>query len=275
MTIPTVESWIPESQSDEIDYYEYWNDEEIEKQKDWYYIGEDHDFARMEDALEKTGRLSDLNQCIDVLKTEFHHDLGGIGIDLAAGNLWAVPYILNNDAVKKLYCLEYSKHRLLKLGPRVLEHYKAPSDKVVLVHGSFYDLHLDDNSVDFVLLASAFHHAHQPHQLLSELDRVLKKDGVVIIIGEHIVKYWRSLFRHVAKLAISKCVPQRTQEKLFSRPPPTSKLFPNPSELFPPDPVLGDHYYTMNEYRAMVSKYRVRHLRNKDSMYQSFVLVRT
>lgn len=43
--------------------------------------------------------------------------------------------------------------------------------------GSFYSLKFPDNSIDVVLLAQAFHHAHHPLRLLKEMDRVLRVGG--------------------------------------------------------------------------------------------------
>jgi ubiquinone/menaquinone biosynthesis C-methylase UbiE len=43
---------------------------------------------------------------------------------------------------------------------------RVPPEKIVLARGTFYDLHLPDGSVDFVLLSQAFHHADRPGELL-------------------------------------------------------------------------------------------------------------
>jgi ubiquinone/menaquinone biosynthesis C-methylase UbiE len=85
---------------------------------------------------------------------------------MAAGNLWAVPRLLRLGTVDKIYCLEYSKHRLLQIGPAVLEYYGVPKERVVLALGSFYDLHLKNKSLDFVFMSQAFHHADDPNRLL-------------------------------------------------------------------------------------------------------------
>jgi hypothetical protein len=51
----------------------------------------DGDFAKMERYLEATELPRDLKACADVLRNEFGRSLAGVGVDLAAGNLWAVP----------------------------------------------------------------------------------------------------------------------------------------------------------------------------------------
>lgn len=274
-----IQKWISDSDINQIEYSEYWNDEEEEKKKEWYVL--DGNFLKMEQYLRKTGLPQDLTLSAKILRTDFNRQLSGIGIDLAAGNLWAVD---------KLYCLEYSQHRLLKVGPAVLDHYGVPKEKIVLVLGSFYDLHIDDNSLDFVFMSQAFHHADKPHRLLEEIRRVLKPHGVVIIIGEH-CDYRKAQIKHAIKFLISVLVPERLQERIFKRIFRVRTLVASSNEIFRPDSILGDHYYTDSEYRSMFSKHGfqvnyppaswgvscgdfMKHLRNHNSQFQSFVLVR-
>lgn len=269
----SIENWLTDSDIKMIEYSDYWNDEEKEKIKEWYIV--DGNFSKMEDYLLKTGLPQDLNRCVDILKTEFNYELKGTGIDLGAGNLWAAPHLLSLGEIDKLYCLEYSKHRLLKLGPKVLEHYNVPKEKVVLVVGSFYDLHIEDNCLDFVFLSSAFHHADRPDDLLAEIQRVLKPNGIVIIIGEHIVDTKRTYLRYLVKFLISTCVPHKVQQELFGKTFHVKRQIPKSSDLFPTDPVLGDHYYIDKEYRLMFSKYafKIKHIKSRGSQFQSFVLM--
>ncbi|HXQ24446.1 MAG TPA: class I SAM-dependent methyltransferase, partial [Candidatus Acidoferrales bacterium] len=211
MTEWRVENWLSDSPHRAIEYSEYWNDEQNEQDKAWNIL--DGDFTKMESYLAQIGLVEDLRECLDACRARRGSGLGGVGIDLAAGNLWAAPHLLGSGDIEKLYCLEFSKHRLLKLGPKVLEHYQVPNDKVVLVYGSFYDLHLADGSVDFALLSAAFHHAEDPNRLLSEIRRVLKPDGVLMVIGEHIVPepyslgYLKVCAKHVAKAVIAASTP--------------------------------------------------------------------
>lgn len=266
------EYWIPNSKISEIEYSAYWNDEEKEKNKEWYIL--DNNFAKMEHYLQKTGLPKDLMHCVDLLKDDAKRELGGVGIDLAAGNLWAAPYLFNLGRIDKLYCLEYSKHRLLKLGPKVLEHYNVPKENIILVLGSFYDLHLKDNSLDFVFLSQAFHHADKPDELLSEIHRVLKPNGIVII-GEHIINCRKAYFTYITKFVISAIVPSNVQKKLFGKTFQVKTLIPKLGELLSPDPVLGDHYYIDREYQFFFKKYgfKIKRIKNHRSKMQSFVLV--
>ena len=233
------QNWLDKTDATDIEYSEYWNNEAIEQEKEWYIL--DGNFTKMETYLKTAGFLEDLQRCADILKDEYNLIIHGVGIDLAAGNLWAIPHILNLGNVDKIYCLEYSKHRLFKLGTVVLDHYNVPCDKTVLVYGSFYDLHLEDKSLDFIFLSQAFHHAEDPDRLLNEMQRVLKTNGCVIIIGEHSTGF------------LGRC-----------------KYF-----LPKTDTVLGDHYYTPAQYTRMFKAHGFieRKVKSSNPSHKSFILV--
>jgi SAM-dependent methyltransferase len=274
MTDWPIERWLSDAEIAEVEYSTYWNDEDQERQKPFYVL--DGDFAKMERYLEATELPRDLQTCAAVLRNEFGRSLAGVGVDLAAGNLWAVPHLLKLGSVDKLYCVEYSFHRLAKIGPRVLEHYGVPPAKIVLARGSFYDLHLADRSVDFVLLSQTFHHADRPGELLKEIRRVLKSSGVVIIIGEHNVREWRERIKHAVKFSISAFLPFAVQEKLFGR---SFQVDISRGQTLGTlsDSILGDHLYTVRAYHQMFSScgFKARRIRNRSTNYQSFVLTRT
>lgn len=268
-----VENWISEDDLKGMKYAAYWNDEEEEKRKEWYVCG--NSFSKMDCYLDKSALPYDLRNVIDVLKADFGRQIKGVGIDLAAGNLWAVPYLIEYGEVKKLYCLEYSFHRLLKIGPHVLRHYRIAGERVTLVLGSFYKLHLDDASIDFAFLSQAFHHADKPLLLLQEIKRVLKPDGTVIMIGEHITSYLKLYSKHIIKYLISRTLPHKLQELLFKRIFSVKRLFPKSSqELRPPDPVTGDHYYTEGDYKSFFSEigFSYKHIKSTSAGHDAFLL---
>lgn len=74
-------------------------------------------------------------------------------------------------------------------------------------------------------------------------DRVLKAGGRIIVVGEHQLG-----LRTVARRFLSVLLRQRAVVTDFRR-------------LFPPDPLLGDHYYTHSDYCLMFSAlgYRLQH----------------
>ena len=272
MTDWEVQHWIKDEDVKEISFSNYWTDEEHEKSKPFYVL--DNNFSKAEEYLKSTGLQKDFKKCLEVLKNYFGKKLGGVGMDLAAGNLWTVPLILESGNIDKLYCLEYSQHRLLKLGPKFLEHYNVPKEKIVLVRGNFYDLHLPDHSLDFLILVQAFHHSNQPEKLLTEMKRVLKPGGAILILGEHAVYLWKGYLKCALKYFASKFFSKNIHCRLFPEIGDIQKLIPERSKIYPPDPVLGDHYYTLKEYKTLFRKFdfEISHLKGFRSPFRSFIL---
>jgi phosphoglycolate phosphatase len=218
------ERWLSEKDIAGTEYSGYWNDEREEEAKEWYVL--DGDFDKMESHLSRTGLVPQLQACVQRLQSLTGNPLHGVGADLACGNFWSAPHLLSMGDIRLLYGVEYSHHRLMKLGPKVLEHYGVPRLKVVLCLGTFYDLRIPDGNLDFVLLAEAFHHADRPAELLAEVHRVLKPGGAAFVIGEPRLGGYGFLLRLL------------THGRAFLQ---TGLV----------DPVLGDHQYTAAQYLRM------------------------
>jgi SAM-dependent methyltransferase len=262
-----IEHWIAPEGEDDLQYA-YWNDEAVERGKEWYVL--DGDFTKMERHLDEVGLVEDLGACLREAETVRGRPISGVGLDLAAGTLWAARHLLAAGPVERLYCVEYSEHRLLKLGPAVLEHYGTAPESVVLALGSFYELQLADASVDFAFMSQALHHADEPERLLAELARVLRPDGVVIVIGEHLVTGRMQAMQALRKAAAR--LPARAQRRLFGR-----ELEVTACGLAPePDRVAGDHFHTPRQYRRLFRSrgFRHRRVRRPGAQFQGFVLWR-
>jgi len=269
----SVEYWLDDAEAGDIEYASYWNDSDVERTKEWdVRAGR---FGQVEDYLGAVGLAEDLSACLVAAQRLRGRALGPTGVDLAAGTLWAVPALLQDSGVERLWCVEYSRHRLLEIAPLMLDHYEVDPSRVVLCFGSFYDLQLPTGSVDFAFLSQAFHHADRPAALLAELRRVLAPGGVVMIIGEH-----RILLRHYALYAAraaGRLLPAPLRKRLFVQSPTVRKTFPpSGSDIIPTDPLLGDHSYTLAEYKHMFGEagFRVEKLPcGGKSTYRSFVLL--
>ena len=267
------EEWL--SPAETLEYADYWNDEDEEAQKPfWVLYG---DFQKLERYVVRTGHLRQLNDVLATVRRRLGRELQGAGCDLGAGALWAEPHLLRAGAVEKIYCVEYSRHRLLKLGPRVLEHYGVPVDKVTLVLGDLHHLRLADATLDFVFMCAAFYSANEPQQLLEEFRRVLKPGGLGLIIGEHECDLRaRHYVRQPLKWMAATFVPRRVQRRILGRTIDATYLLPRQQNLLVTDVELGDHYYTERQYRALFAGAGFDFLRVRDrpTNEQSFVLVR-
>lgn len=256
---PKTENWLQKGETPNIAFQEAWNDRELERKKAWDVS--QGDFAKMQEYINSQQLLEQIAACVSALK-EKDIKISGNAVDLAAGNLWATPQLLKAGA-SHVHCIEFSQHRLLELGPLVLQHYGVRSEQVTLVLGSFYDLKLPNASQGLVFMSQAFHHAEDPKRLLKEIRRVLRPDGVVIIIGEHFFKTWRVYAKYYL----------RQIRQLASLRLPV--IFPTDKELMPPDLTLGDHYYCTYRYIQLFKEagFKVEvQLGFKETLQQSFVL---
>ena len=257
------ELWLSPDQAKAIPSSEYWNDAEVERGKEWDVA--DGNFVRMEQALDEKGLLRQLKSLQQLLD----RPLAGRGISLASGTCWLEADLLRrNPAIESIACIELSRHRIFELASIVLRHYGVNASRVSLCWGSFYELKIPNNSLDFAILCQAFHHAYEPMRLLAEIRRVLKPSGQIVILGEHYFgmrKRARQVLSHFAKLVLN-------WRGYRAKAP----FLPRYKDLFPVDSVKGDHHYTRAEYEDMFTEAKLdfRHRVDRSDGLQGFVLKR-
>tara|TARA_B100000927_G_C16449918_1_gene463374 strand:+ start:843 stop:1637 length:795 start_codon:yes stop_codon:yes gene_type:complete len=258
----TKKSWISDEELSEMFSSSYWNDEESEKKKIWGMW--ETNFNELESKFLKKGLHNQFNIIIE----EQDINLDGLNItSLGAGICMLEAMIAHkNDGINKIYNVELSKHRIFDIAPNIFEKYSIPKDKIELCLGSFLDIKLDDNSQDLIIMSQAFHHCSEPDKLLTELKRVLKTDGKIIIVGEHFFGKYQILKRfikHFPKYLIN-------YNGIRSR----SSIIPTWRCLFPIDKVKGDHHYNQNQYTNMFNEagFEFKRWVFKDYMNQGFCL---
>jgi SAM-dependent methyltransferase len=259
-----------------LKYADYWNDQSEERRKPLWIV--DGDFRPLEQYLAQIRLPDQLRACVECARERFGRRLGGIGVDLGAGNMWAAPYLLALGSVERLYCVEYSKHRLLDLGPALLAHYGVSPARIVLALGDLHRLEIGDGTLDFVFMSAAFHHSDRPQQLLDEIRRVLKPTGLVMLIGEHITDAGGgAAIRHMVKFCVARLVPRAVQRRVLGRELHVERFVPREEDLLAGDERLGDHAYTRTRYEQMFAAagFESECLRRREWPYQAFVLVPT
>ena len=107
----------------------------------------------------------------------------GVGIDLGGGVGCISSTLAKRDAVKKIYCIEVVEDVVKLCQPIVKrEILKEKENKVISVVGDFDNLELSDNLVDFAVSWDSMHHSMDPIKTLKECKRVLRKNGILIIM---------------------------------------------------------------------------------------------
>ena len=221
-----VSAWLSEEQLARIYTASYWNDVQQERTKEWWIADGDYDRCRR--YLETNGFLQEHQQAEEFIRGARGDQLRVA--DLASGIGWTSALISRIASVAEVHAVDISRHRLEWLFPHAVQMLEGCPEKIRRYQGSFYDLQFPAESMDVVYLSHAFHHADRPLNLLVECDRVLRPGGRIVVAGEH-----RIGTRLVARRFVSVLLRQR-------------RLVTSFRELFPPDPVLGDHYYRHSEY---------------------------
>jgi SAM-dependent methyltransferase len=221
--------WLDEQSLGSIYSSQYWNDLEEERSKEWWIAeGSDVVFARLRSYLEESG-LMDGYRIAEQFVSQI--PVQGLALaDLASGIGWTSSLLSRLPNVGSVHSVELSEHRLELLFPQAVRMFHGEPAKLKRNLGSFYDLAFADSSMDVVFVSSAFHHASSPLRLLTEIDRVLKPGGNLILIGENLISMSGVVRRMIRKLV---------RERRFCS---------NFYELFPPDDASGDHYYRVSDY---------------------------
>lgn len=218
--------WLSDSELSTIYTANYWNNIEEEKKKEWWII--DNDYEKLWTYLRKSNLLSDYYSAEENFKNKVNSP--SVVADLAAGIGWTSALLSKLDNVSEVHSVEISKHRIDLIFPSAIKMFQANPTKIRRYVGSFYETKFESESLDVVFLTQAFHHADRPFHLLQEVRRILKANGFVYIIGEHYVDF------------------KKIVRRFFSSVAKEHKINSQFRKLFPPDPVLGDHYYRVSDY---------------------------
>ena len=251
------ESWLTKDEMKSIYSSDYWNEREIEKDKIWN-VNESDSYKLLDHLQDNTNLEDSIVSGVDYLEKLTGKPIGGVCLDLAAGVCWTSAIIAKYPSIKKVIAVEISKHRLEKIAPVVIKKYDAPSDKIQLTLGNFCDIKLDDESVDLVILAQAFHHTEEPEILMKEIHRVLKMDGCCLITGENpvsIKKYFVTMLKHnIKKIIFSIKLDSYLKRKLT--PNAVNKFSVKFNDIFPPDSQKGDHCYRIKDIKRIMNNNR-------------------
>lgn len=225
--------WLSEEELNALYSANYWNDIEEEKKKElWISDGQ---YDKCLNYLINNGLIGELKESIEISGINNGNNLRVA--DIAAGICWTSAEISKLSSVSEIHSIEISKHRIELLAPFTYKMLNGLEEKSFRYIGSFYDIQLEKNNFDYVFMSAAFHHADHPMHLLIECDKLLKKGGKIILLGERPVA-----LNDILKVKIINLI-----KALLRIKKPSLDFF----NLFPPDDILGDHYYRLNHYKWM------------------------
>jgi len=226
LKLSPIEQWVSDESLMDIYTSAYWNDIDEEKSKEFWIS--DGDFSQCGSYLSDSGLLREYAFVEEYISKKMGTELKAV--DIAAGMGWASALLSRVSTIDEVYAVEISRHRIDELFPYAVDMFGGIPEKIKRVIGSFYNLKLNDNSIDIAFMSQAFHHAERPLALLFEVDRVLSEQGIIVLIGEHYLPILKQL-----KGLLGILVKEKRLETNFYK-------------IFPPDKNLGDHYYRLSDY---------------------------
>jgi ubiquinone/menaquinone biosynthesis C-methylase UbiE len=118
-------------------------------------------------------------------------------LDLGGGIGWLSAFLSRFENVSKIYLLDSSRHFLQNMVPSIVSIMSGKIDKIVTIEALFSPLFFEEKSLDMVVICSTLHHADNIASLLLEIKRVLKDDGVLLILNETPASYLSYAFSMV------------------------------------------------------------------------------
>ena len=110
-------------------------------------------------------------------------ELSGIGMELGAGIGLLGIVAAEDEKVDAILSIELVKSFVTRVIPEAASQIlKSNSNKIIPVYGSFEDIQIDSNQIDFALQIESLHHADSLDLAASETFRVLKPGGFLLSI---------------------------------------------------------------------------------------------
>ena len=169
-----------------------------------------------------------------------------IALDIGGGTGWLSGFISKFDSVEKVILVDSNKRSLTDMAPEMIRLIKGKHEKICFVEGLFSPLLAQDSSVDVVLVCSALHHADNLVALLKEINRILKKDGLLFILNEtpySTIKFLSSITKQFIII---------TRDILFKKFKPISTSISSAGFLY--DPFLNDRAYPLWYFKKAIKE---------------------
>jgi ubiquinone/menaquinone biosynthesis C-methylase UbiE len=164
--------------------------------------------------------------------------------DLGGGTGWLSAFISKFSQIDKIILVDSNRATLAVMAPGMIKLMSGRPEKISFVEGLFFPLLAKDSSLDAVFICSSLHHADNMVGLLKEINRVLKKEGMLFILNETpftSINFFLSITKQF--LIISRDV-------LFKKFKPVSPSVSSSGFLY--DPFLNDKSYPLWYFKKAI-----------------------
>jgi len=101
-------------------------------------------------------------------------------LDAGCGSGFFSKFFVNKNC--KVFALDYSKESLKLTG--------SLGQKIKLIEGDILKMPFDDKTFDLIFSDGLLEHYKNPIGIVSELERVVKKNGIVATFVPNLISYW-------------------------------------------------------------------------------------
>jgi SAM-dependent methyltransferase len=148
---------------------------------------EDSSQMYIHDSKEYLARISEQCNYLDAVKLVDWKSCLKMGcsvLDLGCGGGWLTGYLSKFECVRTVYALDSSKYFLWEMMPEIIKLMEGRQEKIVPIEGLFTPLMFEDGALDVVVASSVLHHAESLETVLREIKRVLKRNGLLLVLNE-------------------------------------------------------------------------------------------
>lgn len=133
------------------------------------------------DGVAPTIQVKDIEVLFNFVERNFlKKKIKGIGVEVGSGPGTFSSVLAKRSGVEKIYAVEICEPIVDLLTPKVADYIlDSKSNKVIGVVGSFNNIELPDESVDFIFDFFSLHHSNNLAVTFQECSRILKKGGFI------------------------------------------------------------------------------------------------
>lgn len=103
-------------------------------------------------------------------------------LDAGAGTCWLTAKLSTLPNVEEVDALDLSPRFLSETGGAIIEHLGGDLSRVRFTASDFTEMPYPDATFDAAWLVASIHHSRRPLQTLQEVGRVLRDEGIVVVI---------------------------------------------------------------------------------------------